>query len=109
MGNMSGKLRFRWTSPFWITKEYNGSYQLGTLAGELLCKWLNGFHLKPYKGQVPENPFKEDENPQSTENRSEGGNRTGGTGYYRKIRYRKYRIHMYIYKEKKKEKEEEEG
>ena len=24
VGNMSGKLRFRWTGPFWITKEYNG-------------------------------------------------------------------------------------
>ena len=73
MGNMPGKLRFRWTGPLWITKEYNGSYQLGTLVGDLLSKWVNGFRLKPYKGQVPENPFKEDENPQNTENRSEGG------------------------------------
>ena len=72
MGNMPGKLRFRWTGPFWITKEYNGSYQLGTLAGELLSKWVNGFRLKPYKGQMPENPFKEDENPQNTGNRSKG-------------------------------------
>ena len=73
MGIMSGKLRFWWTGPFWVTKEYNGSYQLGTLAGELLSKWFNGFRLKPYKGQMPEIPFKEDENPQNTENRSEGG------------------------------------
>ena len=43
MGNMPGKLRLRWTGPFWITKEYNGSYQLGTLAGEILGKWVNGF------------------------------------------------------------------
>ena len=73
MGNMSGKLRFRWTGPFWITKEYNGSYQLGTLAGELLSKWVNGFRLKPYKGQMPKNPFKDDENPQITENQLKGG------------------------------------
>ena len=73
MGNMQGKLRFRWTGPFWITKEYNGSYQLGTLAGELLGKWVNGFRLKPYKGQMSENPFQEYENPQGSENRSEGG------------------------------------
>ena len=33
MGNMPGKLRFRWTGPFWIMKEFNGSYQLGMLAG----------------------------------------------------------------------------
>ena len=26
MGNMPGKLRFRWTGPFWITNEYSGSY-----------------------------------------------------------------------------------
>ena len=58
MGNMPGKLRFRWTGPFWITKEYNGSYQLGTLAGEVVGKWANGFRLKPYKGHMPANPFK---------------------------------------------------
>ena len=68
MGNMSGKLRFRWTGPFFITREYNGSYQLGMLAGELLRKWVNGFLLKPYKGQIPENPFREDENPQNMVN-----------------------------------------
>ena len=60
MGNMPGKLRFRWTGPFWITKEYNGSYQLGTLAGEVMGKWANGFRLKPYKGHMPANPFKHD-------------------------------------------------
>ena len=72
MGNMPGKLRFRWTGPSWITKEYNGSYQLGTLAGELLSKWVNGFRLKTYKGQMSDNPFKEDKNPQNTEYRSKG-------------------------------------
>ena len=72
MGNMPGKLRFRWTGPFWITREFNGSYQLGTLAGELLSKWVNGFRLKPYKGQMPENPFKDEENPQNTGNWTKG-------------------------------------
>ena len=62
MGNMPGKLRFRWTGPFWVTKELNGSYRLGTLAGELLSKWVNGLRLKLYKGRMPENPFKEAEN-----------------------------------------------
>ena len=73
MGNMPGKLRFRWTGPFWITREYNGSYQLGTLARELLGKWVNGSCLNPYKGQMPKNPFKDDENPQITENQLKGG------------------------------------
>ena len=63
---MPRKLRFRWISPFWVTKEFNGSYQLGILARELLSKWVNGFQLKPYKGRMPEIPFKEPENPRST-------------------------------------------
>ena len=54
-----------------VTKEYNESYQLGTLAGVFLSKCVKGFRLKPYKGQMLENPFKEDENPQNIENRSE--------------------------------------
>ena len=62
MGNMPGKLRFRLTGPFWITKEYNGSYQLGMLAGEVIGKWANGFRLKPYKGHMLANPF-----PRNTE------------------------------------------
>ena len=70
---MPGKLRFRWTGPFWITKEYNGSYQLGTLSGEVIGKWANGFRLKPYKGHMPANPFKQypeirhDEEPTPTD------------------------------------------
>ena len=59
MGKMSGKLRFRWTGPYWITREFNGSYQLGTLAGEVLGKWVNGFRLKPYNGPMPRNPFEQ--------------------------------------------------
>ena len=54
---MSGKLRFRWTGPYWIMPEFNGSYQLGTLAGKVLDKWVNGFRLKPYYGPMPHNPF----------------------------------------------------
>ena len=61
MGNMPGKLRFQWTGPFWITREFKGSIQLGTLAKELLGKWVNRFRLKPYKGLMPTNPFKEPE------------------------------------------------
>ena len=68
MGNMPGKLRFRWTGPFWITKEYNGSYQLGMLAGAIIGKWANGFRLKPYKGRMSGNPFQRNEDPQDAEN-----------------------------------------
>ena len=47
MGSMLGKLRFRRTGQFWVTKEFNGFYQLGKLPRELLSKWVNGFRLKP--------------------------------------------------------------
>ena len=43
MGPMPGKLRFRWTGPFWIVNTYNGTYEVGTLAGEILPKWVNRF------------------------------------------------------------------
>ena len=36
MEKMSGKLRFRWTGPYWIVGVENGTFQLGTLAGEIL-------------------------------------------------------------------------
>ena len=67
MGKMPGKLQFRWTRPFWIMREFKGSYQLGTLAGEVLDKWINGFRLKPYKAPMPENPFKQLEEQQVPE------------------------------------------
>jgi hypothetical protein len=35
-GLMPGKLRLRWTGPYWIVKADNGTYQLGTLSGEVL-------------------------------------------------------------------------
>ena len=79
MGNMPGKLRFRWTGPFWITKEYNGSYQLGTLAGEVISKWANGFRLKPYKGHMPTNLFPRNTEPDDPENRQEEEPTPAGT------------------------------
>ena len=57
-GAMPGKLRFRWTCPVWIVNNKNGTFQVGTLAGKILPKWVNGFLLKPYHGEMPENPFK---------------------------------------------------
>ena len=58
MGLMPGKLRFRCTGPYWIVDNKNGTYQVGTLAGEKLPKWINGFRLKPYQEEMPENPFR---------------------------------------------------
>ena len=43
MRQMPGKLRFRWTGPYWITREFNDSYQLEMLVGEVMNKWVNGF------------------------------------------------------------------
>ena len=45
MGVMPSKLRYRWTRLVWIVNSKNGTYQLGTLAGEILPKWVNGFRL----------------------------------------------------------------
>ena len=59
LGSMPGKLRFRWTGPFWIVDEFNGTFQLGTLAGEVVQSWANGFRLRPYRGSTPPNPFTE--------------------------------------------------
>jgi hypothetical protein len=56
-GLMPGKLRLRWTGPYSIVKSENGMYQLGTLSGEVLPQWENGFRLKPYYGKMPANPF----------------------------------------------------
>ena len=47
-------------------REFKGSYQLGTLAGEILEKWVNGFRLKPYYGPMPQNPFKQPEDGAGT-------------------------------------------
>jgi hypothetical protein len=54
---MPGKLRLRWTGPYWIVNEEGGTYQLGTLSGGVLPQWANGFRLKPYYGKVTPNPF----------------------------------------------------
>jgi hypothetical protein len=56
-GLMPGKLWLRWTRPYWIVKSDNGTYQLGILSREVLPQWANGFHLKPYYGKMPPNPF----------------------------------------------------
>jgi hypothetical protein len=56
-GLMLGKLRLRWTGPYWIVNEESTTYQFGTLSGEILSQWANGFRLKPYYGKLPPNPF----------------------------------------------------
>jgi hypothetical protein len=56
-GLMLGKLRLRWTGPYWIVNEESGMYPLGTLSDEVLPQWANGFRLKPYYGKLPPNPF----------------------------------------------------
>ena len=58
MGLMTGKLQFRWTGPYWIVVSKNGTYQVGTLAGNKAPKWNNCFRLKPYQGEMPENSFR---------------------------------------------------
>ena len=57
MGQMPAKLRFRWTGLYWIVGAENGTFQLGTLAGEVLRQKVNGFRLKTYLGPIPPNPF----------------------------------------------------
>ena len=82
MGKMPGKLRFRWTGPYWITREFNGSYQLGTLAGEVLGKWVNGFRLKPYKGPMPKNPFERRADTESDAGKPTKTATCGENGYH---------------------------
>ena len=41
-GLMLGKLKLRWSGPFWITKEHAGAFQLNTLDGQVLSAWVNG-------------------------------------------------------------------
>ena len=56
---MARELKFQWMGPYRIIKEFNESYQLGTLAREVCEKWVNGFRLKPYMGSMAVNPFKD--------------------------------------------------
>ena len=56
-GLMSGKLKLRWSGPFWITNTRASAFQLGTLDDQVLPVWVNGFWCKPYNGAVPPNPF----------------------------------------------------
>ena len=37
--------QFRWTCPFWIINSLNGTYQVGSLLGEVIPKWINGFRF----------------------------------------------------------------
>ena len=48
MGSMLGKLWFRWTGPYWIVNNHDGTYHIGTLGSEVIPKWVNGVRLKPY-------------------------------------------------------------
>ena len=52
---MPGKLRFHWTGPYWIVEAENGTFTLGTLAGEILRQKVNTFR---YFGPTPPNPFR---------------------------------------------------
>jgi hypothetical protein len=60
-GLMPGKLRLRWTGPYWIINEENGTYQLGKLSGKVVTQWAIGFRLKPYYRKLPPNPFRKEE------------------------------------------------
>ena len=57
MGKIPENLRFHWTRPYWIIATENGTFPLGTLAGEILPQKINGFRLKPYVGATPPNRF----------------------------------------------------
>jgi hypothetical protein len=73
---MPGKLRLWWTGPYWIVKSENGTYQLGTLSGEVLPQWANGFRLKPYYGKMSSNPFVSTEVSGQTSGDAPTGTRT---------------------------------
>ena len=53
MGQMSRKLRFRWTGPYWIIGAKNRTFEVGTLASKVLHQKINGFRLKPYLEPTP--------------------------------------------------------
>ena len=61
MGAMPRKLRYRWTGLVWFVDSRNGTYQLVTLAGEILPKCVNGSRLKPYHGDMSDNPLSKSE------------------------------------------------
>ena len=63
MGKMPGKLRFRWTGSYWIIGAENGTFTLGTLAGEILPQKVNRFRLNPYAGATLPNPFEKTMDP----------------------------------------------
>ena len=55
--SMLSKSRFRWTGLFWFIDEFNDTFELGTLAEDIIRSWVNGFRLKPYHCTIPPNPF----------------------------------------------------
>ena len=57
LGAIPGKLRFQWTGPFKIIDEFNDTFQLGTLTGDIVQCWINGFRRRTYHGTTPPNPF----------------------------------------------------
>ena len=59
LGAMPWKLWLRWTGLFWIIDEFNGTFQLYTLSGDIVKSWVNGFRLRPTHGNTPTNPFAE--------------------------------------------------
>ena len=72
--------RFRWIGAYWIVNAENDTFELGTLAGEILWQKVNGFRLKPYSRPKPlnqfENPVKlkiKDVGPLPTESSSSDG------------------------------------
>ena len=62
LSNKDGIYAWKTSVPMDMTsldrEQQNGTYQVGTLSGEILPKWVNGFRLKQYHGPMPENPFK---------------------------------------------------
>ena len=75
MGKIPENLRFHWTRPYWIIATENGTFPLGTLAGEILPQKVNGFRLKPYTGATPPNttdPTPPEAGPLRVESSSDG-------------------------------------
>ena len=57
MGKMPRKLRFRWIGPYWIIGIENGTFELGTLAGEVLRQKVNGRPTQAVLGAHTAKPF----------------------------------------------------
>ena len=53
-GLMPDKLKLRRSGPYWLLKEHAEAFQLGTLDGQILPAWVNGFRLHPYYARCPQ-------------------------------------------------------